>query len=396
MQLVGEILLWGSVGAIAASYFVYPLVLLLLGRLIRRQPDPPESFPSVTLMISAYNESRVIRDKLENTLAIDYPADRLQVLVISDSSDDGTDEIVQEFRDPRIQLCRLEPRGGKSRGITHFMPLATGEFVVFSDANSMYQPDALRWLMRPFADPKVGYVVGHQLYEDKEASSAGSAENVYWHYEIALKEAESRVASVVGGDGAMYAIRRSVWIPIAHDEISDFVLPLRLVAQGYRGVFERRARCVESTGASFKAEFRRRTRIVNRSLTAVMRVPRALQPFHVGWNAVLLFVHKVLRWFTPFFMVGALVGNYMAVSDGGNVVTRTLLYLQLAFYALSVLGIVPGLRSIPLFYLPFYFCLSNLAAAKGVLKALRGRPTVLWNPERDAYSSQSSPANPPS
>ena len=164
----------------------------------------------------------------------------------------------------------------------------------------MYEPDAIRKLVRNFADPNVGYVVGQQRYE-KDCAEISVAESLYWKYESWLKERETRLGSVVGGDGAIYAIRRSLFKPLRPDDISDFTLPLMIVADGFRGIYEPEAICYERTASSFGGEFRRKIRIVNRSLRAVTRVPQVLNPFRVGVFSLQLFLHKVLRWFAPFF-----------------------------------------------------------------------------------------------
>jgi len=382
-HLIAAIVFFVSLTAIAATYVLYPVILIPLSRLRRARTYEPGELPALTMIISAFNEAEVIERKIQNTLNLDYPADRLQVLVISDASDDGTDEIVTGFNDSRIVLCRQEPRGGKSRGITTFMPRATGEIVVFSDANSMYDRQALRYLAAPFAEMRVGYVVGYQRYVADPGSAVSTSENAYWQYETALKEAESRLSSVVGGDGAIYAFRRSLWVPLKDDDISDLVLPLRIISQGSSGVYERRAVCDEHTAADFGGEFRRKVRIVNRSLRGVLRVPQTLNPFRVGWFAVQLFVHKVLRWFVPFLLVSLLVSNVLLLQVSPPVF-QVFLAGQLAFYLLASLWFIPGIRRLRLVYLAYYFCLVNFAAARGVLGLLAGQRFVVWSPQREA------------
>src|SRR5438552_7714109 len=177
MIFAAELVFFGSLLAIAGPYVIYPISVILLARLRRKRPEPADATPACTLLISAFNEAQVIRSKIENSLALDYPPERLEILVISDASDDGTDEIAGSFRDPRITLCRQEPRGGKSRGITRFMPRARGEIVVFSDANSIYDHKALRHLTKHFSDPHVGFVVGYQRYISEPDSPVSVSES---------------------------------------------------------------------------------------------------------------------------------------------------------------------------------------------------------------------------
>lgn len=377
-----EIVFWLCIGGIAATYVAYPLIIVLLANLYSAEKPGGGHTPTVTMVINAYNEEAVIRAKLENTLAIDYPGDLLEVLVISDESTDATDEIVREFADRSVRLLRQEPRGGKSRGLTRFVPVARGEILIFSDANSMYDGQAVRELVRPFSDETVGYVVGHQRYQQDDESPVSVSERLYWWLEVELKRGETQVGSVVGGDGAIYAIRKRLFRPLEDDDLSDFVLPLEIVVAGYRGVFQDSAHCSEDVAGSFSGEFRRKVRIVNRALTAVMRVPAALNPAAVGWFALQLFFHKVLRWFVPYLLLVALAANIGLVISGDSVFYVYLLCAQAVLYAIAALGGLRGLRQFAPIYVLFYFCLVNVAALQGTLRALRGHSFSTWQPER--------------
>ena len=379
MLIVFQIVFWTGLAVVVGVYFGYPLSLRPLAAFGRPHKTSDQS-PSVTLVISAFNEESVIGEKLENSLTLDYPADRLEIMVISDASEDATDDVVASYQDRGVVLCRQQPRRGKSAGLTQFVPEARGEIVVFSDANSLYEPDAIRKLVRHFADPRVGFVVGHQRYFDED-SAACQSESLYWRYETWLKIQESRISSPVCGDGAIFAIRAELFEPLRDDDINDTLIPLRIVARGYRGVFDEEAVCYERTAEDFHGEFRRRARIVNRALGAVLRVPRTLNPFRVGVFAYQLFVHKVLRWFVPFFLLAMLASSaWLAACGSGTYLL--LLVLQLLFYATALLGVVPGIRSLKPVYITSYFCVSNAAAALGVVRLLFAGRVVTWNPER--------------
>ena len=302
--------------------------------------------------------------------------------MISDASDDGTDEIVRSFVGQNVSIRRLEPRGGKSKGLTTFVPEVNGEIVVFSDANSMYDYQAIRNLVRNFADPDVGYVVGHQRYARDEKSAVAQSEGTYWSLEVKLKYWEGRLSSVVGGDGAIYAIRKELFTPLADEDISDFVNPLQIVVANYCGVFEPEAYCLEEAASSFEGEFRRKVRIVNRALRGLAKVRTVLNPFRVGWFAYQIILHKLLRWFTPFFLLLTLVGSTAAAILGAGPFYQAVVWLQCGCYGLAALKVVPGLRDTKPVYFAYYFVLSSVAAFLGTISILRGQRFQVWRPER--------------
>lgn len=379
-----EAVFWVSLALIAMTYLIYPFVMWLAGRWslsADSQSLQSDFLPHVTLVIAAFNEEKVIAAKIENSLALDYPEDKLEIMVVSDESTDQTDDIVRSFAGRGVVLARQQPRRGKSAGLTNAVPGAKGEILVFSDANSMYRPDAIRHLVAPFALERTGYVVGAQTYEPDD-SSVSRSENLYWDIELAIKAGESAVGSVVGGDGAIFALRKELFEPLQDDDLSDFVTPLRIVTQGYRGVFEPRAICTEETAPDYGGEFRRKVRIVNRAFRTVLRVPQALNPLRVGFFAVQLFFHKVVRWFVPYFMVLCLFSSLiLSLAGYGGVYTLALL-LQLAGYGMAWQFSRNQQTRLPLASISYYFCLGNLAALQGTLGVIMGRNITMWTPER--------------
>ncbi len=367
-------------------YFGYPAVLWLITRgYPLRTHRRADITPPITLIISCYNEAAVIREKLANALALDYPPAQLQIVVVSDGSDDGTDDVVLDYAGQGVQLIRQEGRLGKTMGLNLALEQASGDVVVFSDANALYAPDALRKLVRNFEDPEVGYVVGAALYTDSHAGASARNENLYWRYEIAIKQMESRLHSVVGGDGAIYAIRRKLWQPLQQKDINDFVNPLQIVALGYRGVFDAEARCFEETAGNFAGEIARKERIVNRSIRGLMRVKSTLNPFRVGVFAWEVISHKLLRWLIPLFLVIAVVGAGLLAMAGFRlfqlvtVGALALLVLALAGHVARNKNALPALVSIP-----YYFVMVNLYALRGIFKAFRGKTQVTWSSARPA------------
>jgi cellulose synthase/poly-beta-1,6-N-acetylglucosamine synthase-like glycosyltransferase len=380
-----EAVFWSSLALIGATYVLYPAVMWLAGRrhLSRDSALPQrQDWPTVTLVIAAYNEEAVIGAKIENSLALDYPRDRLEVMVVSDASTDGTDDIVRSYAGQGVVLARQAVRRGKSAGLTNAVPGARGELLVFSDANSMYRPDAVKHLVTPFEDETTGYVVGAQTYLTDEASNVSRSETLYWNVELAIKAGESRFSSVVGGDGAIFALRKALFEPLLDDDISDFVTPLRIVAQGYRGVFQPSAVCTEETAQDYGGEFRRKVRIINQALHGVLRARQALNPLRVGLFAYQLLFHKVVRWFVPYLLVVCFVTSAILVTLNSGWVYSLALFGQLLLYGLAwQYGRNPN-QSSNLGSLCYYFCLGNLAALRATLDVMIGKSFTTWTPER--------------
>jgi cellulose synthase/poly-beta-1,6-N-acetylglucosamine synthase-like glycosyltransferase len=353
----------------------YPLLMRLLVAVRGARPvRQADITPALSFVISAYNEADVIREKLENALGLDYPADRREIVVISDCSDDGTDDIVREFSGRGVRLLRQDERKGKTAGLNMAVPLLTGDIVVFSDANAIYNSDALRKLVRNFADERVGYVTGEARYQIGGAAAADAGERVYWNYEIELKRLETQLGSMVGGDGAIYAIRRPLWRTLPQDAINDFLNPLQIVEAGWRGVYEPEAICYEETSGRFKSEYKRRVRIVSRSWRAVFQASGVLNPFRVGIFSWCLVSHKLLRWNAGLFAAGAAVAAI-------TLAARSIMWWPAP--ALTAMGGVAAVASITpqgrrLVAMGAYFTVINAASLIGVAKGTFGRVSGVW------------------
>jgi cellulose synthase/poly-beta-1,6-N-acetylglucosamine synthase-like glycosyltransferase len=370
------VLLCGSLAALLYIYAGYPLLLRLFvavrgSRSVRREPI----LPRVSLVISAYNEGAVIRRKVLNALALDYPADRLQIAVVSDASSDSTDDIVREFAG-RVDLLRQPERRGKTAGLNRFVPGLSGDVIVFSDANAMYEPQAIRMLVRNLADPEVGCVTGEARYLKEDRSTAGISERVYWDYEIRIKRLETELGSMVGGDGAIYAIRRELWRELPENAINDFLNPLDIVARGYRAVYERDAICHEETAGGLRREWKRRIRIVSRSWRAVFQASGVLNPFRAGLFTFSLLSHKVLRWFSGVFLAGAAIAGVALTARLEN----GLLLLALAAISAAVAAISHNGRRLLAF--ASYFIAINAASLVGILRGTLGSVSGVWTTPR--------------
>jgi len=382
-MMIVQILFWVSAGVVVYVYAGYPLLLELLTRLRGRSIALGSPTPAVSLIVSAYNEAGVIGAKLENALAMNYPRELLDIIVVSDASDDRTDDIVHGFASRGVRLQRMSGRAGKSAGLNAALPLCRGEIVVFSDANAMYDAGTLRMIVRNFADPAVGAVTGETRYAKAHKDEATRNEGLYWRYEQWIKRLESRAGSLVGGDGALYAIRKSLYRPLRPDDLSDFVNPLQVVASGFRNVYETEAFSVEGGAGSFDREYRRKVRIVNRAWRAMMRNRALLNPFRFGLFAWQCFSHKLLRWLVPLFLLIAFVTNVVLVNERPIYVAT--LGVQAAFYLAAIVGAFLAKRGGGgALLVPYYFCLVNVACAHGILDYLRGETYTTWTTPRAA------------
>lgn len=385
-------LFWGGLAVLAWVHVLYPGFLWLLRAVgLRRAVRWGDIEPRVTLIVSAFNEARVIGAKLDNCLQLDYPRDRLEVIVVSDASTDGTDEVVSTVGPP-VRLLRMPSRGGKTVGLNAALAVASGDIVVFSDANAMYECNALRALVRNFADPRVGAVTGESRYRIGADDASTESEGTYWSYEIWIKGLESNLGSVVGGDGAIYAIRRELYRELGPGDLSDFVNPLQIVAQGYRNIYEPEAVSWEGGAEGYDAEFRRKVRIVNRAWRATFKMKALLNPFCSGFFALQFLSHKVLRWLVPWFMLLVLVTNAMLATQAP--LYTALLAGQLCFYGLALVGRqLAGRRGrlARLMAIPYYFCLVNLASLVALVEVVRGKEYRTWSSSRPEAPSLGSP-----
>jgi cellulose synthase/poly-beta-1,6-N-acetylglucosamine synthase-like glycosyltransferase len=387
-ELSIELLFWVSAVLVAYVYVLYPALLWLLAKGFPRASKVDDRIhPKVTLLISAYNERSVIASKIENSLVLDYPPGNLEIVVVSDCSDDGTDEMVGSYAACGVRLIRQNQRLGKAAGLNLGVAQSTGDLVVFSDANAIYQPDAVLQLVRHFGDPSVGYAVGNAKYSETAVRTASAeSEGSYWKMETWLKQLESQFGSVVGGDGAIYAIRRELFLPLLATDINDFLNPLQIVARGYWGVYEPAAVCFEEAGESFQKEFRRKVRIISRGLNAIRREPRVVLPWVQPRHWLALISHKILRWFAPLFLILLVLSSGLLSNSRSYFVA---LWLQVIFYALALTGsLLEKRNSIPkYFYLPYYFCVVNAASLLGIFRFLTGTLSPTWETIRSAAPS---------
>jgi cellulose synthase/poly-beta-1,6-N-acetylglucosamine synthase-like glycosyltransferase len=383
LETVAKILFWLAAAALAYAYVGYPVLVWLVSRLRPRAVRRAEFEPAVSVVITAYNEERDLASKLENTLALDYPKEKLEVIVASDCSSDRTDEIARSYAARGVRLHRQAERQGKTAAQNAAVELARGEVILFSDATTLYQPDVLRAMLPNFADSSVGCVAGKLIYVDPAATSVGQGAKSYWGYETFLKTHESRACSLIGASGCLYAVRRSAYVPLYHEACSDFIIATKMVEQGLRAVYEPRAVCTEETNRRADKELRMRVRVIAQTYTDLWRHRALLNPMRGGFYAVELLSHKVMRYLVPLFLLLAFVSS--AALAPRSLFFAALFAGQAAFYAAALAGWLlerAGLR-VRLLSLPHYFVLANLAAVIAFYKFARGERYARWEPIRE-------------
>jgi cellulose synthase/poly-beta-1,6-N-acetylglucosamine synthase-like glycosyltransferase len=372
----------------AYAYLGYPILLFIMAALVQMARDVyyllyrterrtrGEALPSVTILMAAYNEADVIERTLQNLAELDYPREKLEILVGSDGSTDGTAALVQRWSDRGVRVLDFSERRGKMSVISDCAAEARGDILVLTDANTLMRPDAVRNLVRHFGDPSVGAVCGELRLVAPDGKPA--EEGLYWRYEVTLKILENRLNAVLGANGAIYALRRPLFPQLSRDLITDdFVIPMTVRAAGHRVVYDPEAVATEDAPGSVSSEFRRRMRIGAGNWQALARCAALLLPWK-GFVSYAFWSHKVLRWATPFLLVAALVANLLLL---GSTMGQVILALQAAFYVAAALGfLLPRLRvpAGPL-RLPAYFVAINAALAAGLLRGLLRRQRAAWS-----------------
>lgn len=370
-----ETFFWLLVALVFYVYAAYPILLKILSYRPKNFRMDNNYSPFVTLFIPVYNEEAVIEEKLRNSLALDYPPEKLEVMVISDGSTDRTNSILTDFSHPNVTTAIQHYRSGKNACINQYVPTSRGEILVFSDANSMYRRDAIRKLVRHFHDTRVGCVCGNLKYVDK-LTSVGKGEGLYFRYEAFLKDMESKQGAVVSANGAIYAFRKTLFEPIPLNAPNDFVHPIEARQKGYFALYDREAIAEEKASITFHEEFERRTRIVTRSYTAYKlysKQHRILRSPH----GLYFLSHKLLRWHLPLLLLPIFVLNILLMNDASY---ACLLIVQIAFYLAGFVGYAyhKAGRHLSILYVPFYFCLINLAAMIGIIRYYTRGADVIW------------------
>ena len=375
------IIFWFCIISVIYGYVGYP-ILLMAGSMFtskgKKKYDVIDLWPRVDMLIAAYNEEKVIGSKLKNCLTLDYPVDKFRVWVVSDGSIDKTNEIVQKYasEDERICLIALE-RTGKSGAINKAISLLSGDVIVFSDANTEFEPQAVKNLVRNFADKTVGCVCGRLIYRNSGQTISGKGEGFYWQYETLLKKLESDIGYVSGANGAIYSIRRGLFEPLPNGTVNDdFMISMRIVEKKFKCIYEEYAIAYEETAPTMESEFNRHVRDGAGHYISVLHLIGLLNPL-LGVRSFIYWSHRIVRWGLPFILVGLFCINVLLL---GRSLYQVVFIIQCIFYVLAIAGLLAiRHKHLPfIIYAPFYFCNLNAALLIGFLKVVSGQQKMTW------------------
>ncbi|MEO8384007.1 MAG: glycosyltransferase family 2 protein [Betaproteobacteria bacterium] len=375
-----EYVFWLTIFLLIYPYAIYPLIILALGTIWPKSVSRREWEPTVSVLIPAYNEVDCIGATVQNKLDQNYPKEKLQIIVISDGSNDGTDDVVSGFAEQGVQLLRREGREGKAAALNAAVLQAVGKIIVFSDANSLFEKNALRNLVSNFSDHEVGYVTGALNYLTEGTNLSGMGAGSYIRYENFLRQLETKFGSVIGVNGGADAIRRELYVDTPNHLITDFVLPLSVMARGHRVIFDPCASSCEIANSQTLSEFRMRVRVALRALQGLAYMRRLLNPFNYPIASFCIFSHKILRYMAFVFLLIALICNAMLAMN--SVLYQAILLAHVAVYGIALIGLInrapSWMRRVTV--VPSYLVMSYAAFAVATFKFLRGDAMATWRP----------------
>jgi cellulose synthase/poly-beta-1,6-N-acetylglucosamine synthase-like glycosyltransferase len=376
---------WTCCALLAYVYVLYPALVAVFAARYGKPVHRGDALPTVTIIVTVFNEQKCIRAKLDNLAELNYPPELINVVVASDASSDATEAIAASCDRLPIQILRLEDRQGKTACQNAAAAAATGEILIFTDATTRLHANAVRRLVENFADATVGCVGGCLDYVADIDNLTGCGGRAYWSYELRLRASESLLSSLIGVSGCLYAVRRSAYRVIHPHFISDFVIAMRMREQGLRTVLAPDAVCFEATLDQGRQELAMRVRVAVRSLNALIGERQFLNPLKYGCFAWQLWSHKVLRYATPLLWLAALAANVELARETSYPTYLVLLLGQCALLAAGSVGFFlrGAHRDLGFFSKPYYFLLTNIASFVATLRYLKGERMVTWNPIRN-------------
>lgn len=383
-----ELFFWISFGIIVYTFVGYGAVLYIFVRIKRalKNKKPAviknhNTLPSCSVLIAAYNEESCIRQKIENTLALNYPSHLIQYFIVTDGSTDSTNQIVSEY--PSINLLFEPQRSGKINAIHRSMSLISSDVVVFTDANTFLNEDALLNICRHYTDLRVGGVAGEKrIYTDKKADASSAGEGFYWKYESKLKEWDSELNTAIGAAGELFSIRRGLYQAVPSDTIlDDFMISMQIAMQGYKIVYEPEAYALETSSSNVREELKRKIRIATGGIQSIINLKPLLNPVAYGILSFQYISHRVLRWsITPLLLIITFMLNGLLVIKAEGSIYNLMFGSQVAFYLLAFLGYRLEKKELKLkiAFIPYYFCVMNYAVIVGTFKYFTTKRSAVW------------------
>ncbi|RFZ94495.1 glycosyltransferase family 2 protein [Mucilaginibacter conchicola] len=380
--------LWISLFIVAYTFVGYGFLLYFIIKIKRafkgkpQLPDvAPEDLPTCTLVVAAYNEEHFIAEKIKNSLGLQYPAGKLKFVFVTDGSSDNTPDVIAQY--PQIQLLHKPERAGKIAAVHRAMEYVDTEVVVFTDANTFLNPEAMIRICRHYSDRTVGSVAGEKrVHMNSNADASAAGEGFYWKYESTLKKWDSELYSVVGAAGELFSVRRDLYQDVPSDTVlDDFMISMLIAEQGYRIIYEPDAYAVETASENVSEELKRKIRIAAGGIQSILRLKSLLFSFKYPVLSFQYVSHRVLRWtVTPFFLILAFVLNLLMVIEGTNWFYIAMFAAQVLFYCLALLGFVMEKRQIRIkaLFIPYYFCVMNYAVLAGIIRYFTKKQSSVW------------------
>jgi cellulose synthase/poly-beta-1,6-N-acetylglucosamine synthase-like glycosyltransferase len=368
-----------------AGYGILLYFIIKIKRTVRGRKPPIaedlDTLPTCTLVVAAYNEADFIQEKINNSLLLNYPQGKLKLLFITDGSSDNTPNIIAEY--PQIQLLHQPQRAGKIAAVHRAMEFVDTDAVVFTDANTFLNKDALIKICRHYSDATVGAVAGEKrVHFDENADASAAGEGFYWKYESALKKWDSELYSVVGAAGELFSVRRSLYLPVHADTVlDDFMISMLIAEKGYRIVYEPEAYATETASENVSEELKRKIRIAAGGIQSILRLKSLFNPFPYPILSFQYISHRVLRWtVTPFLLILSFILNVILALEPGATGLQVLLAAQVLFYLLAILGFIMEKRQlrIKILFIPYYFCVMNYAVLAGILRYFTTTQSAVW------------------
>lgn len=366
------------------GYGILLFILIKIKRMISGKPVIPQvvNLPTCTLIVAAYNEESVIEEKIKNSIDLIYPENKLKFIFITDGSTDKTADMVAKY--PQIKHMHSAARMGKMAAVHRAVAAVDTDVIVFTDANTFLNTEAIVNICRHYANPKVGAVAGEKRVHISENADATAGEGFYWKYESRLKIWDSELYSVVGAAGELFSVRTALYQPVPSNAIiDDFMISMLIAKKGYKIIYEPDAYALETASEDIGEEMKRKVRIAAGGLQSIIWLKSLLLPFKLPVLSLQYISHRVLRWtVVPFLMILVLLLNILIVAAGGSpFIFQLILCLQLAFYSMSLFGWLLETRQVKvkILFIPFYFCMMNYAVIRGIFRFAAGRQSAVWD-----------------